>query len=594
MHVVATAGHVDHGKSTLVRALTGADPDRLAEEKRRGLTIELGYAWMDLPGAGEVAFVDVPGHERFVSTMLAGVGPVPVAVLVVAADDPWMPQTAEHLAVLDALGVRHGLLVVSRADLADPAPALARARDELARTGLAGVPHVVTRAGDEAGLGALRQEVGAALARVLSDVPSPDPGADVRLWVDRVFHVRGTGTVVTGTLPAGTVREGDELAGPGGAVRVRRVESLGRRRDAVSGVARVALALADRSPGAVAALGRGDALLTPGAFLGVDVVDVEVSGPDLDALPERPLLHVGSAQLAVHARPLAPGLARLRLDRPLPLRVGDRAVLRSTGDRVVRGVRVLDPRPPSLRRRGAAQARAVDLAGLDGSTAADLRVRGLARDDDLRRAGLDPAAAPAGTVRAGGWLLDPARASLAAERAAAALSAPGAADGLAPGELAQAAGLPDPALLEPVLRGTGAPPARLEDGRWRTGAAGAPDIPADLVPALAQLREELASGPFVAPSADRLRELGLDARALARLDRAGAVLHLGSGVVVRAGADEEALAVLGGLDQPFPVTAARTALGTSRRVALALLAHLDRTGRTVRLADDTRRLRTPR
>jgi len=111
MHVVATAGHVDHGKSTLVRALTGTDPDRLEEERRRGLSIELGYAWTDLAGAGEVAFVDVPGHQRFLATTLAGVGPVPVAMLVVAADDPWMPQAAEHLAALDALGVRHGLLV---------------------------------------------------------------------------------------------------------------------------------------------------------------------------------------------------------------------------------------------------------------------------------------------------------------------------------------------------------------------------------------------------------------------------------------------------------------------------------------------------
>ncbi|NYD55786.1 selenocysteine-specific elongation factor [Nocardioides marinisabuli] len=586
MHVVATAGHVDHGKSTLVRALTGADPDRLAEEQRRGLTIELGYAWTDLPGAGEVAFVDVPGHERFVATMLAGVGPVPVAVLVVAADDPWMPQAAEHLAVLDALGVAHGLLVVSRADLADPAPALARAREELSRTGLAHVPHVVTAAGDDEGAATLRTEVGAALARVLAGVPAPDPGADVRLWVDRVFHVRGTGTVVTGTLPAGTVHEGDVLDGPGGPVRVRRVESLGRRRDAVTGVARVALALADRSPGAVDALGRGAALVTPGAFLDVDLLDVEVTGPDLDRLPERPLLHVGSTQLAVHARPLdparAPGLVRLRLERPLPLRVGDRAVLRSTGDRVVRGVRVLDPRPPSLRRRGAARARAVDLARLDGSTAADLRVRGLAREDDLRRAGLDPAATP-GAARAGGWLLDPARAEQAAERVRAALGAPGAADGLAPAELAQAAGLPDPALLDAV----GVPGARLEGGRWRTRG---PEVPPDLAAALEALRADLEPA-FAAPSADRLRELGLDTRALARLDRAGAVLHLGGAVVVRAGADDEALPLLAALEQPFPVTAARSALGTSRRVALALLAHLDRTGRTVRLADDTRRLR---
>ena len=136
MHVVATAGHVDHGKSTLVRALTGQDPDRLEEEHRRGLSIELGYCWTDLGPVGDVAFVDVPGHERFLSTTLAGLGPVSAALLVVAADDPWMPQAAEHLAAIDALGVRHGVLVVTRSDLADPEPVLARARDEVSRTSL--------------------------------------------------------------------------------------------------------------------------------------------------------------------------------------------------------------------------------------------------------------------------------------------------------------------------------------------------------------------------------------------------------------------------------------------------------------------------
>ncbi|MCL2614766.1 MAG: GTP-binding protein, partial [Nocardioidaceae bacterium] len=208
---MATAGHVDHGKSTLVRALTGSDPDRLAEERRRGLTIELGYAWTrldeldDRVGDGEVAFVDVPGHERFLATALSGVGPVMVAMLVVAADDPWMPQTAEHLAILDALGVSHGLVAVSRSDLADPAAAIARTRAELARTGLADAPVVPVSAQTGAGLDDLR----AVLARVLAAAPTPDPAADVRLWVDRRFHVRGAGTVVTGTLPAGTVRPGD-------------------------------------------------------------------------------------------------------------------------------------------------------------------------------------------------------------------------------------------------------------------------------------------------------------------------------------------------------------------------------------------------
>ena len=128
MHVVATAGHVDHGKSTLVEALTGMQPDRLADEQRRGLSIELGYCWTRLDDVGDVAFVDVPGHERFVTTMLAGVGPVPVAMLVVAADDPWMPQAAEHLAALDALDVRHGLLVVTRADWTGPGPSSPRRR----------------------------------------------------------------------------------------------------------------------------------------------------------------------------------------------------------------------------------------------------------------------------------------------------------------------------------------------------------------------------------------------------------------------------------------------------------------------------------
>src|SRR5437879_10969847 len=136
MHVVATAGHVDHGKSALVRALTGMEPDRWEAEQRRGMTIDLGFAWTALPSGEQVAFVDVPGHERFVSNMLAGAGPAPAVMFVVAADEGWMPQSAEHLAAIDALGVRHGLLVITRADLADPGDALAEAQAEVAQTSL--------------------------------------------------------------------------------------------------------------------------------------------------------------------------------------------------------------------------------------------------------------------------------------------------------------------------------------------------------------------------------------------------------------------------------------------------------------------------
>ena len=186
VHVVATAGHVDHGKSTLVRALTGQDPDRLEEEHRRGLSIELGYCWTDArPGRGDVAFVDVPGHERFLSTTLAGLGPVPVALLVVAADDPWMPQAAEHLAALDALGVRHGVAGGHPLRPGRPGAALARAAGR-------GRPHVAGRrpavaVSGRTGAGPRRPAHGArdGAARV----PAPDPSADVRLWVDRRFHV---------------------------------------------------------------------------------------------------------------------------------------------------------------------------------------------------------------------------------------------------------------------------------------------------------------------------------------------------------------------------------------------------------------------
>ena len=207
MQVVATAGHVDHGKSTLVRALTGMEPDRWAEERRRGMTIDLGFAWTTLPSGAEVAFVDVPGHERFVTTMLAGVGPVPAVLLVVAADEGWMPQSAEHVDALSALGVRHGLLVVTRSDLLEPDLAREEALAHLEGTSLAGLPSVCVSAATGAGMDDLR----AAIDGLAAALPVPDPHADVRLWVDRAFTIRGAGTVVTGTLPAGRLRVDDEL-----------------------------------------------------------------------------------------------------------------------------------------------------------------------------------------------------------------------------------------------------------------------------------------------------------------------------------------------------------------------------------------------
>ena len=575
MHVIATAGHVDHGKSTLVRALTGTDPDRLEEERRRGLTIQLGYAWTTLGDAGEVAFVDVPGHERFLTTALAGMGPVPAVLFVVAADDPWMPQSAEHLAALDALGVRHGVLAVTRSDLADPAPAMARAREEIARTSLGAIPAVAVSAVTGLGMDRLRDE----LAGLAGRLEPPDPEADVRLWVDRTFAIRGAGTVVTGTLPEGTVRTGDLLGFGEHRLRIRGIESLERTTSHVSGTARVALNLGGRPP---EELGRGSVLVTPGAWHHTELVDVALSAPG--PLPDRPLLHVGALSMTVHARPLDDALVRLTLPTPLPLRIGDRAVLRDPGNRRLWGLSVLDPAPPPLRRRGAGALRAKALAGADGSLASELDRRGVVRRTLLRRIGVDVDALPDGVLAVDDWLVAPGQVvalrKRLQERAEATMSA--VEPGLPTAAAAHELGLPADEIVTALVR----PPLETRGGRVLV--AGTAELPPRIAAAWAQLREDLSAEPFVAPDANRLAALGLDKRALAALERAGRLLRVDAAIVLLPGADREAQQRLAALPQPFTTSEARQALGTSRRVALPLLAYLDRMGLTRRLPDDRR------
>ncbi len=581
MHVVATAGHVDHGKSTLVRALTGTEPDRLAEERRRGLSIQLGYAWAALPEAGDVAFVDVPGHERFVATMLAGIGPVPAVLLVVAADDPWMPQAAEHLAALDALGVRHGVVAVSRSDLADPAPMARRAREEVDRTTLAGAPVVPVSGSTGSGLDELR----AALAAMVRELPDPSPDADVRLWVDRLFTVRGAGTVVTGTLPAGTVGAGDRLVTADGSVRVRAVQALGAAADTVSGVARLALNVV---PDDRAGLERSSVLVSPGAWHFTEVVDVRLrpAGEASGEPPERPVLHVGATDLSVRARPLAGADVRLSLPRALPLRIGDRAILRDPGSRRMWGLTVLDPAPPRLRRRGSAARRAADLAPHPGvpDLALEVERRGFVAADQLRKLGV--------RTDAEGWLVSDRAAELVRRRMREVVTTHDAHHALDPGipvaALARTLGLPAPDLVAELV----ADPLRLTDGRV-TATAPRAGLPDPLERSLARLAEDLAEAPFGAPTAGRLTELGLDRRSIAAAAKAGRLLDLGSGIVLLPDADRLAAQWLAELPQPFTTSEARQRLGTSRRVALPLLDRLDRTGITLRHPDDRRSVRRP-
>jgi selenocysteine-specific elongation factor len=598
MQVIATAGHVDHGKSTLVRALTGMEPDRWAEERRRGLTIDLGFAWLTLPSGDQVAFVDVPGHERFVPNMLAGVGPVPAVLFTVAADGGWMPQSAEHLAALDALGIRHGVLAVTRADLADPGPARREALDRISATSLGRVEAVAVSAVTGDGLPQLL----GALGRLAASLPVPDPAAPVRLWVDRSFSIKGSGTVITGTLPAGTVRRGQELLLTPSMrpARIRGVESLKEPADQVSGVARVALNLRGAERGAVS---RGMALVTAGQWTLTSVVDVRLAARRDGAGPRPPrqlAVHIGSARTTARVRPLGGQFARLTFRDPLPLHIGDRLLLRDPGDAsagspaqgawpTLAGATVLDVTPPPLARRGAAASAAAELAGWpDIPASADLlRRHGLLRAGTLQAMGASGIDAPV----TGDWLADPGCWAALRRRLAEAVMNHAEHQPLAPGlplEAARAAlGVPDRRIIEALVQ----PPLRVLDGCVQpAGTAAGQALPQRVLAAVREIRRDLATQPFLAPEAARLRDLGLDPRAVAAAERAGLLLRISEQIVLAPGADAEAASLLAGLPVPFTAAQARQALGTTRRVAIPLLQYLDRTGITERLADDRRRL----
>ena len=306
MHVVATAGHVDHGKSTLVLALTGTDPDRLAEEKARGLTIDLGFAACTLPSGADVAFVDVPGHVRFIKNMLAGVGAVDACLFVVAATEGWKPQSEEHLRILSLLGVSHGLIALTKVGLVDDEwreLAELDVRDHVAGTFLEGAELVSV----DAALGRGVDDLRAALDRLVATVP---PAADhgwPRLWVDRSFAVRGAGTVVTGTLTGGAFAVDQEVAvEPGGLVaRVRRLHSHNMGIERAAPGRRLAVNLAGVAHDRV---GRGQAVVRPGQWHAARVLDASLAVLDtLDHPVERRgayAAYIGSGEYPVRMRVL--------------------------------------------------------------------------------------------------------------------------------------------------------------------------------------------------------------------------------------------------------------------------------------------------
>ena len=406
--IVATAGHVDHGKTALVRALTGVDTDRLAEEKRRGLTIELGFACRRLPSGRTIGFIDVPGHERFLRTMVAGVGGVDLALLAVAADEGVKPQTVDHVAVLSLLGVTRVLVALTRSDRADAAvrgEADGAARALLAGAGIEPCVVVPTAAPDGTGIGALVD----ALAREARRCPPPSAEGGFRLAVDRAFVVRGAGVVVTGTVHAGEARVGERLkVMPSGRdVRVRAIHAWGRPEEAARQGERAALNL---SPASLDDVGRGDWVVAPGILTPSWRFDAELvplageARPFAQATPVH--VHHGAARVTARAflldRPRIEqggrGLAQLVLDGPLVPAFGDRFVLRDiAAQRILGGGRVLDPAGPArgrARPRRLAELRAGDRAGVREALSAVLEeaVDGVDAAAFLRARNLTPAA----------------------------------------------------------------------------------------------------------------------------------------------------------------------------------------------------------
>ena len=574
MYVVATAGHVDHGKSTLVRALTEMDPDRWEEEKRRGLTIDLGFAWTTLPSGADVAFVDVPGHEKFLGNMLAGVGPAPVVLFVVAADEGWQAQSTDHRDALRALGVKHGIIALTRSDRAT-VDRTAEIRTQLAGTPLADAPIIPVSAPTGEGIAALRQ----VLDEVLAAAPAPDEQAPVRLWVDRAFSVKGAGTVVTGTLAAGSLRVGDSLkvatAGGERDVEVRGLHSENRAQDSLGPVTRAAVNLRGVD---AADIHRGDVLLTPGAWRMVDHLDVRRTfGADLDGLPDNLVVHTGTAGVETHLRPLSADFARISLAHPLPLQLLDRFVVRSPGGRhVVAGVEAVDLRPPELNRRGAARRRAEELSAQRSfrDPASYLHRVGFARVDDLARDGFTTAAPPQGIIAFRDWWIAASQVTRWKQSLTDALHAHAAAHPLAPG-MPRKAAMDALGLQEEGLLGLAIAAAKAESSE---GVLRLPGQQADLGAAergVAAIEERLKAEPFAAPEADDLAELGLGPKELAAAERAGRLLRLKQGIVLLPSAPEKARRRLAELEQPFTLSAARKALGTTRRVAIPLLEYLD-------------------
>jgi len=561
MHVVATAGHVDHGKSTLVLALTGMDPDRFAEEKARGLTIDLGFAWTTLESGRELAFIDVPGHVRFLKNMLAGVGAVDACLFVVAATEGWKPQSEEHLRILQLLGVSHGMIALTKVGLVDDETrqlAHMELEDEVAGTFLEGAQ--VVDVDVPAGRGV--EDLRVALDRLLATTPASVDRDRPRLWVDRVFAAKGSGTVVTGTLAGGGLAVDDEvvLVPTLQKARIRGLQSLQQQRERIEPGSRVAVNLSGVSHDEIS---RGHALVRPGRWRPTRTFDASLRV--LDGL-DHPVsrrgayqAYLGSGEHSVRLRVLGKeaispgevGAIRLHLPVPVPLLPGDRFILRESGrDETVGGGEVLDVAPVL----------AASKARPDRSVDRVVAERGWVSADDLERM-----TGERREPNVGRWVVAPAARDEALAQLAAAIEDAGPLG-------VDRAGLSDrQRAVLPLLEGV-----VVEGGRVRPEAVGDPLAGHPYVTAL-------EASPFSPPE-----PAGVNRAELAELVRRGLVVER-EGVYFAPAAIDAAARRLAGLlvENPEGVTVAqvRDSLGTTRKHALPLLAQFDATGVTRRRGD---------
>ena len=604
--VIGTAGHIDHGKTTLLRALTGIDADRLPEERKRGMTIDVGFAHLDLDDGTSLDFVDVPGHDRLVGNMLVGAGEIDAVLLVVAADDGPSAQTREHLELLSALGLRNGVVAITKVDLASPdrvAEVVAAARELVDRTSLAGAPIVEVSAQSGAGLAALRLAL-IALRDAVQDDLGGRPSGPIRLPIDRAFTVRGRGSVVTGTLRGGSLAVGDALrqepgAASGAVARVREVQvHHGRAARAGGGRTAVNLAGVDSDD-----LRRGAVLTTgPGIEASDRLLVALAPSPGRPPGPSAALrLHHWTETAEASLRPIAPGGIRLddgRLAFMLPLAMpvavmtGSRGVLRDPGSgRVVGGVTVLDARPPrgvsrrrltparlatlaaAVERQDAAAAveALVDVHGAISSERAAAVAAALGADGPRPR-GTHPAADVAASLADAALELVALEPSLAALRVGL-LGRLRRLVTIEPGMTALAAEAIDQVIADLVAAGRLARDGDRVGLPGTAGAAGARDA------ALARL--EAALDVDVPPSlAEAARSAGAPADGVAALQRSGRIVRVEDDLAWSASryASLRERAVSMARRAPLPPAAFRDAIGGNRRIALALLEDLGRKG----------------